>query len=75
MSGEAEFTSFAFKALWAVASGAIGGLILLWREFYLFKIKIAEQGSMAELKHEVHKLRDVVYKIADRLDIPVAHEK
>ena len=30
-----------------------------------------EQGANRELKEEVGKLRDVVYRIADRLEVPV----
>lgn len=75
MSGDAEFASFAFKALWAVASGAVLGLIKLWMDFNAFKLRLAEQGSMSELKEEVRSIRRVVDRIATRLHIPATHDE
>lgn len=58
-----------------LASGLVGWVWALWREHHALRVKLAEeypsQTTFKELKEEVGKLRDVVYRIADRLEVPV----
>ena len=39
----ADLNDFADKALWAVASGTVGALVLLWREHYGLRLHVAEK--------------------------------
>ena len=58
-----------------LASGLVGWVWALWREHHALRVKLAEEypnhTTFRELKDEVGKLRDVVYRIADRLEVPV----
>lgn len=58
-----------------LASGLVGWVWALWREHHALRVKLAEEypnhTTFRELKEEVGKLRDVVYRIADRLEVPV----
>jgi hypothetical protein len=58
-----------------LASGLVGWVWALWREHHALRLKLAEEypshTTFRELKDEVGKLRDVVYRIADRLEVPV----
>jgi hypothetical protein len=59
----------------ALSSGLVGWVWALWREHNMLKVKVAEEypkhNALAELKAEIRDLRDVVYRIANRLEVPV----
>lgn len=59
----------------ALASGLVGWIWALWRDHHALRVKIAEEypkvTALTELKEEIRDLRDVVYRIAMRLEVPV----
>lgn len=64
------------SAAMMLASGLVGWVWALWREHHALRVKLAEEypnhAMHRETKEEISKLRDVVYRIADRLEVPVA---
>lgn len=58
-----------------MASGLVGWVWALWREHHALRIKLAEEypnhTTFRELKDEVSKLRDVLFRVADKLEVPV----
>jgi hypothetical protein len=62
-----------------LASGLVGWVWALWREHHALRLKLAEEypnhTTFKELREEVRSLRDVVYQIARRLEIPVSHRE
>lgn len=58
-----------------LASGLVGWVWALWREHHALRLKLAEEypnhTTFKELREEVRSLRDVVYQIANRLEVPV----
>ena len=63
------------SAAFALASGLVGWIWALWRDHHSLKLKVAEEypkhTALTELKDEIRDLRDVVYRIAMRLEVPV----
>lgn len=59
----------------ALGSGLVVWVWALWRDHHSLKVKVAEEypkhNALAELKDEIRDLRDVVYRIAMRLEVPV----
>jgi hypothetical protein len=59
----------------ALSSGLVGWIWALWRDHNALKVKMAEEypkhTALTELKDEIRDLRDVVYRIAMRLEVPV----
>jgi hypothetical protein len=59
----------------ALASGLVGWIWALWRDHHALRVKIAEEypknTALNEFKEEIRQLRDVVYRIAMRLEVPV----
>lgn len=56
--------------------GALTGWIwMLWQDHNKHKLYVAEnmlkQGALQEVKEEIHSLRDVIYRIATKMDVPV----
>lgn len=60
----------------AAIIGLVTAVITLWREFTAHKLHVAEQYANKELldefKGDLKELRYVVWRIAERLEIPVA---
>lgn len=59
--------------------GALTGWIwMLWQDHNKHKLYVAEnmlkQGALQEVKEEIHSLRDVIYRIATKMDVPVFSE-
>lgn len=59
----------------ALGSGLVVWVWALWRDHHTLKVKVAEEypkhNALTELKDEIRDLRDVVYRIAMRLEVPV----
>ncbi len=59
-------------------SGLIAWVWALWKAHTDFKLKVSEDymkaSSINELKGEIHALRDVVYRIAVKMEVPVFSE-
>lgn len=56
----------------------VGALAKLWHDFYAHKLHVAEQymsgHDAEEMKQDIRALRDVVYRIANKLEVPVFSE-
>lgn len=63
------------SAALAMASGLVLWVWALWRDHHTLRVKVAEEypknATLSELKDEIRELRDVVYRIAMRLEVPV----
>lgn len=59
-------------------SGLIGWVWALWKSHTDFKLKVSEDylkaSAVSELRSEIHALRDVVYRIAVKMEVPVFTE-
>lgn len=59
----------------ALCSGLVVWVWALWRDHNALRVKVAEEypkhDALTELKNEIRDLRDVVYRIANRLEVPV----
>lgn len=66
----ADMNEFADKALWAVASGTVGALVLLWREHYGLRLHIAEKYQPKDgLKRDIQDAVDSAFNpMKDRLN-------
>ncbi|ALN79494.1 hypothetical protein [Lysobacter antibioticus] len=64
--------------LMAVICGLIGWVWLLWQDHNKHKLYCAESmlktGALQEVKDEIHGLRNIVYQIALKMDVPVFTE-
>jgi hypothetical protein len=64
--------------LGAAIVGLVGWVWLLWRDHHSLKVKVAEEyvrnWHLEEFRKEIHALRDVVYRIAVRMEVPVFTE-
>ena len=62
----------------AAIVGIVVALVSLWREFTAHKLHVAEvymnSHDVDEIKSELRGLRDVVYKIAVKMDVPTFSE-
>lgn len=63
------------SAALAMASGLVVWVWALWRDHHALRVKVAEDypknTALTEIKDEIRELRDVVYRIAMRLEVPV----
>lgn len=63
------------SAALAMATGLVVWVWALWRDHHALRVKVAEDypknTALTELKDEIRDLRDVVYRIAMRLEVPV----
>lgn len=67
----------------SLLGAGVAGLVVwvwaLWRSHHDLKLKVAEdylkRDSLEEFKQEIHALRDVVYRIAVKMEVPVFTEK
>lgn len=70
--------SISFQIVLALLSIGVPGLVVwvwaLWRDHTALKLKVAEEypknSTLSEIKNDLHDLRIVVFKIAERLEIP-----
>jgi hypothetical protein len=62
----------------AAIVGLVGWVWMLWRDHHALKVKVAEDyvrnGHLDEFRREIHALRDVVYRIALKMEVPVFTE-
>lgn len=62
----------------AAVVGLVVAVITLWRELSAHKLHVAEvymnSHDVDEIKNELRALRDVVYKIAVKMDVPTFSE-
>lgn len=58
--------------------GLVGALAKLWHDFYAHKLHVAEHymssNDAEEIKQDLRALRDVVYRVANKLEVPVFTE-
>ena len=74
--------SISFQIVLAILTIAVPALVgwvwALWRDHTALKLKVAEEymhhSSLSEVKEEIKALRDVVYRIALKMDVPVFTE-
>ena len=63
----------------AAIVGIVTALVALWREFSAHKLHVAEQYAnkelLGEFKGDLKELRYIVWRIAERLEIPVARRE
>jgi hypothetical protein len=63
----------------AAIVGVVTALIALWREFSAHKLHVAEmymnKAAADEIKAEIKELRYVLWRVADKLEVPVTKEK
>ena len=61
-----------------VMAGLIGWVWLLWQDHNKHKLYCAENllksGALQDVKDEIHSLRNIVYQIALKMDVPVFTE-
>lgn len=66
------------KILTPAVAGLLAWVWALWRSHNDLRLKVAEEclktNSLQEVKDELHALRDVVYRIAVKMDVPVFTE-
>lgn len=59
----------------ALGSGLVIWVWALWRDHNALRVKVAEEypkhAALTDLKQEIRDLRDVVYRIAQKLEVPV----
>lgn len=62
----------------AAIVGLVVAVITLWREFAAHKLHVAEvymnSHDVDEIKRDLRELRDVVFKIAVKMDVPTFSE-
>lgn len=59
--------------------GLVGAVAKLWHDFYMHRLHVAEQYMSSqdaeEIKQDLRALRDVVYRVANKLEVPVFTEQ
>ena len=62
----------------AAIVGLVAGFVALSRELSSYKTHVAETyvkaGTLDEIKHDVRQLRDAVFQIANKLEVPIFSE-
>lgn len=62
----------------AAIVGLVGGFFHLSRDLSSYKTHVAETyvkaGTLDEIKHDVRQLRDAVFQIANKLEVPIFSE-
>lgn len=62
----------------AAIVGLVVAVITLWREFAAHKLHVAEvymnSNDVEDMKRDLRELRDVVFKIAVKMDVPTFSE-
>lgn len=59
----------------ALASGLVGWVWALWREHHSLSLKLVQEypnnSVIKEFKDEIKELRYIVWKVAEKLEVPV----
>ena len=75
---EAHISQIIVYLIGAAVVGIVVALITLWREFAAHKLHVAEvymnSHDVDEIKRDLRELRDVVFKIAVKMDVPTFSE-
>lgn len=75
---EAQISQILVYLIGAAIVGIVVALITLWREFAAHKLHVAEvymnSHDVDEIKRDLRELRDVVFKIAVKMDVPTFTE-
>ena len=75
---EVHIIQFVMYLMGAAVVGLVGAVAKLWHDFNAHKLHSAEtylnNGDVDEIKQEIRALRDVVYRIAIRMEVPVFTE-
>lgn len=58
--------------------GLVAAVAKLWHDFYMHRLHVAERymnsEDAEEIKQDLRALRDVVYRVANKLEVPVFSE-
>jgi len=75
---ESQISQVIVYLIGAAIVGIVVALITLWREFAAHKLHVAEvymnSHDVDEIKRDLRELRDVVFKIAVKMDVPTFTE-
>ena len=75
---EAHISQIIVYLIGTAVVGIVVALITLWREFAAHKLHVAEvymnSHDVDEIKRDLRELRDVVFKIAVKMDVPTFSE-
>lgn len=75
---EAQIVQVVVYLICVAIAGLVGALAKLWHDFYAHKLHVAEQYMSSqdaeEIKQDLRALRDVVYRVANKLEVPVFSE-
>lgn len=75
---ESQISQVIVYLIGASIVGIVVALITLWREFAAHKLHVAEvymnSHDVDEIKRDLRELRDVVFKIAVKMDVPTFTE-
>jgi len=73
-----QFLGIAVSILIPAVTGMLLWVWALWQSHHALKLKVAEEYPKAqaldEIKKDVRELRDVVYRIALKMEVPVFTE-
>jgi len=76
---EAQISQILVYLIGAFVLGLVAALAKLWHDFYAHKLHVAERymnsEDAEEIKQDLRALRDVVYRVADKLEVPVFSER
>lgn len=77
-SMEAQISQILVYLIGVAIVGLVAALAKLWHDFYAHKLHVAEQymnsQDAEEIKQDLRALRDVVYRVANKLEVPVFSE-
>lgn len=75
---ESQISQVIVYLIGAAIVGIVVALITLWREFAAHKLHVAEvymnSHDVDEIKRDLRELRDIVWKIAAKMDVPTFSE-
>ena len=75
---EQQLVSVVLAVLMPAVLGLVGWVWTLWQSHHALKIKVAEEypktQALNDIKSDIKELRDVVYRIALKMDVPVFSE-
>jgi hypothetical protein len=73
-----DVIQIALYAIVPAVLGLVGWVWALWRDHGQLKVKVAEEyvrhHNLDEIKSDLRSLRDLVYRIATKLEVPVTTE-